>query len=167
MQDNCMISCHTCPCSCVLCIYAEILIFIRRLFHHWHGMNPLLNVMIWMPRGQKARRRVSIVAGAIVLDYQYQDRVGNRESLLDAQANLLDYFFFLACQVLRVNYRCNNQRQRKTLWPAAQTPQIGGFISPPQVNLLEHQRHLLRWKDVQISSSERENGVYPCSSKIN
>lgn len=52
--------------------------------------------MIWMPRGQKARRRVSIVAGAIVLDYQYQDRVGNRESLLDAQANLLDYFFFLA-----------------------------------------------------------------------
>ena len=72
-----------------------------------------LNVMICFPRGQKSRRRVSILAGAIVSDYQ--DRVGNRESLLDAQANLLDHFFFLACQVLRVNYRCNNQRQRKTL----------------------------------------------------
>lgn len=103
----------SCPCSCILCIYAEILVFIRSLFHHWYGMDPFLNVMICFPRGQKSRRRVSILAGAIVSDYQ--DRVGNRESLLDAQANLLDHFFFLACQVLRVNYRCNNQRQRKTL----------------------------------------------------
>ena len=82
------------------------------------------------------KRRVSILAGAIVSDYQ--DRVDDRESLLNAKANLLDHFLFLACQVLRVNYICNNQRQRKTLWPAAQTPQIGGFISPPHVNHLEH-----------------------------
>lgn len=56
------------------------------------------------------KRRVSILAGAIVPDYQ--DRVDDTESLLNAQANLLDNFLFLAFQVLRVNYRCNNQRQR-------------------------------------------------------
>lgn len=136
----------SCPCSCILCIFAEILVFVRRLFQHWHGKNPFLNVMIWLPRGQKARRRVSILAEAIVPDYQ--DRIGDRESVLDVQANLLDHFLFLACQVLRVNYRCNNQRQRKTLWSAAQTPQIS-FILPPHVNLLEHQRHLLRWRGVE------------------
>lgn len=37
------------------------------------------------------KRRVSILAGAIVSDYQ--DRVDDRESLLNAKANLLDHFF--------------------------------------------------------------------------